>query len=152
MRLSRHHAWRAALVLCLGMIVMDNKMTLLRRHRLWLTLGWAWIALVVYLSHSPRPPEIHMPSGDKIGHIAAYTFLMLWFVQLYQSRSVKFAIALGLGGLGIAIEFAQEQTGYRTFEVADMWADAMGVALGLLLGRTPLATVLRRVEQRILAS
>ncbi len=111
MRLSRHDAWRAALVLCLGMIVMDNKMTLLRRHRLWLTLGWAWIAFVVYLSLSPRPPEIHMLAGDKIGHIAAYTFLMLWFVQLYQSRSVKFAIALGLVGLGIASNLLRNKPG-----------------------------------------
>ena len=106
---------------------MKNKNTFLRYHPWWLALGWAWIALVVYLSLTPRPPEIDVIAGDKIGHVLAYAFLMLWFAQLYRPRPIKFAIALGLVGLGIAIEFAQQQTGYRSFEVADMGADAVGV-------------------------
>ena len=58
---------------------------------------------------------------------------MLWFAQLYRSGPKKRLIALGLIGFGIAIEFAQEQTGYRQFEVADMVADGIGVAMGLAL-------------------
>jgi VanZ family protein len=34
--------------------------------------------------------------------------------------------------LGIALEYAQRATGYRSFEVADMAADALGVAVGWL--------------------
>ncbi len=103
--------------------------------------------MVIYVSLTPHPPEIYGTSGDKIGHTLAYGFLMLWFAQLYRSRPIKFAIALGFVGLGIAIEFAQEQTGYRRFELADMGADAIGVAMGWLLGETALAQVLRGVER-----
>ena len=130
-----------------GVWAMNNENTVLRHHRFWLALGWAWIALVIFLSLMPHPPEIEMRSGDKIGHLLAYAYLMLWFCQLYRARPRKLAIALGLVGLGIAIEFAQEQTGYRAFEWADMVADGMGVALGLLLGETALAHALRQTER-----
>jgi VanZ family protein len=126
---------------------MKNKNTLLRYHALWLGLGWTWIAIVVYLSLTPHPPEIDLTSGDKLGHSMAYAFLMLWFAQLYRARPMKLAIALGLVALGVAIEFAQEQTGYRQFEYADMVADAVGVAIGLLLGETALGYVLRQFER-----
>ena len=126
---------------------MKNNNTILHFHKLWLALGWAWIAWVVYLSLIPEPPGMDGPWWDKIGHSVAYTALMLWFAQLYRDRSKRFWVALGLVGLGIAIEFAQEQTGYRHFEVADMVADAFGVAVGFLLAETPLGNVLRLVER-----
>ena len=48
-------------------------------------------------------------------------------------------IGLGLVALGIALEFAQRMTGIRMFEISDMVAGALGVALGWLLAspRTP---------------
>jgi VanZ family protein len=119
----------------------------LRFHNYWLALGWVWVAYVLYVSLIPEPPGPDGPWWDKIGHTLAYTFLMLWFAQLYVAGRTKLWIALALIGFGIAIEFAQEQTGYRHFEVADMGADAIGVALGWLLGQTPLAQVLRLVER-----
>ena len=128
-------------------MMLENKRAFLRYHGLWLGLGWVWIALVIFLSLTPHPPEIEMTSGDKIGHVLAYTFLMSWFTQLYRTRAKKWSIALGLVALGIAIEFAQEQTGYRQFEVADMVADGIGVAMGLLLGETVLAHALRQAER-----
>lgn len=149
--LSGHRTSRSALVLVRGAIAMKNKNGFLRYHSWWLALGWVWIALVIYLSLTPRPPEIDLIAGDRIGHVLAYAFLMLWFAQLYRPRPIKFAIALGLVGLGIAIEFAQEQTGYRAFELADMGADAIGVATGLGLGETALAKALRQVERRLKA-
>ena len=40
-------------------------------------------------------------------------------------------MGLGLGlALGVALEFMQGWTDYRTFDVADMAADALGVAVG----------------------
>jgi VanZ family protein len=119
----------------------------LRYHGLWLALGWLWIALVIYLSLTPHPPEIHVSGGDKIGHTLAYACLMLWFMQIYQSPSKQLRIAIGFCLLGVAIEFAQEQTGYRAFEYLDMLADAAGVALGLLLGQTALSRMLKIFER-----
>ena len=131
---------------------MKNNNTFLHFHRFWLALGWAWIAWVIYLSLIPEPPGMDGPWWDKIGHSVAYIALMLWFAQLYHPRSTKFWVALGLVALGIAIEFAQEQTGYRHFEIADMVADASGVAVGFLLAETPLGKLLRLVERVLKAS
>jgi VanZ family protein len=129
---------------------MNDKNPRLKFHALWLALGWGWVALVIYLSLTPHPPQINLTSGDKIGHLLAYGGLMLWFAQLYQTFPAKNKIAIGLIGLGIAIEFAQEQTGYRTFEVADMGADAIGVAIGYLLSLTRLTETLRFAERSLL--
>jgi hypothetical protein len=54
---------------------------------------------------------------------------MFWFGQLYVRSAVRLRYALGLVALGIALEFIQDQVG-RDFELADMAADALGVALG----------------------
>jgi VanZ family protein len=125
---------------------MKNNQSFLRFHAFWLALGGLWILGVIYLSLIPEPPGIDGPWGDKLGHAAAYTALMLWFAQLYPIRSNRLWAALGLIALGIAIEFAQEQTGYRKFEVADMFADALGVAVGFILAETPLRRALELVE------
>jgi VanZ family protein len=130
-----------------GGTIMKNNSTFLQFHKFWLALGWGWMAYVLYLSLIPEPPGPDGPWWDKIGHTVSFTFLMLWFAQLFRSRRTKLWIALGLVAFGVAIEFAQEQTGYRHFEAADMGADAIGVAIGLLLAETPLALVLRQVER-----
>ena len=54
---------------------------------------------------------------------------MLWFAFLYRRTPTRAGYALGFVAMGIAIEFIQPCTG-RDFEVADMLADALGVALG----------------------
>jgi VanZ family protein len=54
---------------------------------------------------------------------------MFWFAQLYVRRAVQLRYAIGLILLGIALEFVQAHVG-RDFEVADMVADAIGVAIG----------------------
>ena len=149
MRFSRHPGWRSALVIISGSTIVETQM--LRFQPFWLALGWVWVALVIYLSLTPHPPELSVMSGDKIGHTIAYLFLMLWFAQIYRSLSTRMRIAMGLVILGIAIEFAQEQTGYRRFEVADMGADAIGVAIGWLLSFTPLRETLRLAERIVIS-
>lgn len=54
---------------------------------------------------------------------------MFWFAQLYVRAPVRAAYAVGFVAMGIALEFIQPRFG-RDFEVADMAADAIGVALG----------------------
>lgn len=70
-----------------------------------------------------------MDQADKLGHAFAYAGTMFWFAQLYLGSAVRLRYALGLIALGVALEFIQAQVG-RDFEVADMAADAVGVALG----------------------
>ena len=48
-----------------------------------LILGWALVALIIYLSLTPHPPSIHVAQGDKLGHAFGYPTTMFWFAQLY---------------------------------------------------------------------
>jgi len=111
--------------------------TLLRRW--WHAVGWFGIGLLIYLSLTPQPPEIPVEQGDKIGHSLAYATLMFWWAQLLVGTPERRWLAAALVGLGIALEYVQGWTGWRTFDYFDMLADAVGVALGWLIAcpRTP---------------
>ncbi len=92
--------------------------------------GWLWAAAIVWLSVTPRPPQIDLAQGDKLGHLAAYGTLMVWFALLYPARRTRIACAGAFVALGVALEFVQGALGYRTFDVLDMAANTAGVLLG----------------------
>lgn len=118
----------------------------LRFHTLWLAIGWALVLTVVYLSLTPQPVSIPVEQGDKVGHLAAYAVLMLWFAQLYSPAQRRFMLAVALVALGIGLEFAQLLTETRTFEIADMLADGAGVVIGWLAAPPRTINFLIRVE------
>jgi hypothetical protein len=123
-------AWVRAVVTLAGQTV----------RKTWLGIGWFGVGLVIYLSLTPTPPEVDLGAfTDKWEHMTVYALLMWWFCQLQPSMSGRAATGLGLVGLGISLEFAQRMTGIRMFEISDMAAGAVGVALGWLLAspRTP---------------
>lgn len=99
----------------------------------WSLIGWLGVAMILYLSLMPHPPELDIEQGDKLQHMAAYTVLMGWWAQLGASDRANARVALVILVLGISIEFMQAATGYRTFSYADMVADALGIALGWML-------------------
>ena len=119
----------------------------LRRARLWATWGAAFVALVIYLSVTPDPVRAPTVDGFKTGHIVAYLWLMLWFGQVWPSWRARLVSAALLCGLGVALEYVQRETGYRTFSYADMVDDAIGVAIGLALLVTPLGELLAWAER-----
>src|SRR3954463_9159035 len=98
-------------------------------RRAGLALGWAWVAAIVYLSLMPSPPKVDLEGGDKLGHFFASAVLAYWFCQFYFRRT-RLAYLLAFVAMGVAIEFVQRATGYRSFELADMAANAVGVAAG----------------------
>jgi VanZ family protein len=99
----------------------------------WRAVGWCGVLAVIVLSLIPDAPSLtEYPQEDKLQHILAYFTLMLWFAQIHLERRARLRIALALCAMGVAIEFAQGGTGWRTFSFADMAADAVGVALGWL--------------------
>lgn len=118
---------------------------------LWQTLGWIMVLAIVIGSLAPsRMVEPVLPEwNDKVIHVMAYGIVMFWFGMLDRTLWRQALWALGFVAMGVAIEFAQRETGYRDFEIADMAADAIGVALGWLLARTPAAGAIEWVEQRI---
>jgi VanZ family protein len=98
-------------------------------RRAGLAIGWAAVAVVVYLSLTPAPPDSGIDGGDKLGHFLAYAGLTYWFGRFYFYRTHA-AYALGFCAMGIALEFAQGALGYRSLELADMAANTLGVAAG----------------------
>jgi VanZ family protein len=120
-------------------------------RRLWLVLGWSLVLFVIYLSLTPEPVQVSVDHGDKYGHIFAYAMLMSWFANLYALSGRRMQFAAGFVALGIALEFVQGWTGYRSFEVADMAADAAGVGIGWLLAPPRLPNYLQGVERLFIA-
>lgn len=79
---------------------------------------------------------------DKFVHFAAYGSMAFWFAMLFGGRYRQLGIAIAFAAMGVAIEFLQGLTDYRSFEVADMVANAIGAALGWGLAQTPLKSAL----------
>jgi VanZ family protein len=96
--------------------------------------GWGWAAAIIWLSLTPSPPRVDIAYGDKLGHLAAYGLLMLWFAQLYVARARRIAHAAIFLAMGVGLEFLQGALGIRSYEIADMYANTLGVALGWALG------------------
>lgn len=106
---------------------------MVKLRRIWLALGGIWVATVVYLSLAPHPPEpMQFSNADKLEHALAYSFLMLWFCQVYQQRRSRIIVAGLLVALGIGLEYLQRLTTYRFFDYADMLANSAGVLLSLI--------------------
>ena len=124
-------------------------MNLTRRR--WLGLGFLFVAFVIFESLSPRAIDAGIAAGIKSGHVIAYGWLMLWYAQAYPGARARIGIALALVLMGVALEFAQGMTGYRSFAYADMRDNALGVAIGLALAWTPVGNVLRAVDRKAIA-
>lgn len=113
--------------------------------RLWRSLGWCLIALVVYLSLGPPPPTGGLSHADKLGHTLAYFALMGWWTQL-APRPPRLAVLFLL--MGGTLELAQHWGGQRSGEFLDLAANALGIALGWLNTRL-LPDWLARLEQML---
>jgi len=119
-----------------------------RHRRLWLLLGWGMVFSVFVLSLIPV--DVDLGEGrDKLAHFVAYGSMSFWFAMLFRGRARQLGIAVAFAAMGVGIEFLQKLTDYRTFEVADMIANATGAALGWAAVQTPLANLLDWVERLI---
>ncbi|NCO67346.1 MAG: VanZ family protein [Nitrospirae bacterium CG_4_10_14_0_8_um_filter_41_23] len=117
--------------------------------KLWLSLGWLLIALTVFLSLMPTPPQVmDFYQSDKLEHLFTYTILMLWFAQIYERHSY---LCLGLSfiAMGVSLELLQGLSGFRTFEYSDILANTTGVLFGWLLAKTSMANCLIWIKTRV---
>jgi len=120
----------------------------LRHPRAWLALWWLAVVLVFVACLVPAPELPSVPRGfDKLEHFLAFFLLAASAVQLYATRRALWYAALGLLALGIAIELAQYAfTASRSMDPRDVLADALGVAAGFAIARTPLRDLLLRID------
>jgi hypothetical protein len=119
----------------------------LRWHRAWVALGAAIMAWTLWMALRPDPGiALDFPEGDKLLHATTFVCLMGWWGNVYRQRRGRAWAALGCLAFGIFIEFAQWLDPPRDADVFDVLADSVGIALALLLLRTPLARVLAACE------
>jgi len=128
-------------------VTTDHGMHKFRYAKVWLTLGWLLIVVIVFLSLWPKPPQpLEFEQSDKLSHIIAYMTLMLWFANIYPQRSSQLQISIGFFVMGVCLELFQGMTEYRTFSYTDMLANGIGILLALHLAKTRLATYLLRLD------
>jgi VanZ family protein len=113
-----------------------------------LALWVAAVLLVVIGSLLPAATlmRLHYDSiapNDKIVHFMGYTVLAVVPVALLELLGVGVALAASMIPMGILLEFLQRLVPGRTYEVADMVADSLGVFSGILL-----ALCIRRLFRR----
>ena len=120
----------------------------LKLRFLWLTIGYALVVLVVYLSLTSNPVDMGLsfPYEDKVYHAFAYFILMAWFAQIYHDKFQRNMIALIFVFMGVLLEYIQSFDPNRTAEFGDMIANATGVAIGFYLALTNVKNTLLKIE------
>jgi VanZ family protein len=118
----------------------------LRFPHVWLALGWLFVALALFFSLIPNgiPGTEHL--NDKFMHVCGYLALTLWFTGIYR-RSRYLLIAFGLLIMGILVELLQGAMNVgRMAEVRDVYADGIGIAMGVALALAVVGGWAQRVE------
>ena len=117
----------------------------------WLVIGYALVALVLYLSLTSQPinVKVGLPFVDKFFHAFAYFVLMVWFAQLYHDKFQRYMIALILIIIGVVLEYLQSFDAARMSEFADMVANTTGVVLAFSLTLTRAKNCLISIESWI---
>ena len=111
-------------------------------HKRWIqgfrTVFVITLIAVSYLALTPIEIQQLEGSWDKSNHLAAFITLAFLLDFSTSGNSIKW---LGLAGYGMLIEIAQWFTAYRYFELSDILADCIGIAIYVILrgqlARTP---------------
>ena len=106
----------------------------LRYTRYWLIAGVLVLLAVFVAALIPASgPSIRVYLGfDKWLHLAVFAFLAMWFSGQCTRRGY-WRIAVGLLLFGLIIEACQRMVSYRSGDLHDLVADAVGIALGLVI-------------------
>jgi VanZ family protein len=126
-----------------------NTIPSLRRY--WLLGGIGIVLLLWVLSLIPQPPNFGVKNEDKLFHALAYGGTMWWWGQYWPSMRRRFQLALVFALMGVAVEYVQGWTGWRTFDTHDMIANGIGVLLGWIIVQTPAGSLLSRLTMLAMA-
>jgi len=103
-------------------------------RRFWAWLLAALIVVVAWFAFTPAPPRTLETIWDKLHHALAFTVLAcVAELAAWPRRRHRWEVALGLLAWGGVIELVQSQLPTRSAEWGDLLADAVGIAIGLLL-------------------
>ncbi|MBE0485845.1 VanZ family protein [Marinobacter sp.] len=105
--------------------------TILRMRLLWRAVLVASIAAILYLATTSSSYPIPSAANDKVNHIIAFIELTI-VTRLAWPRLSAYWYVPALLSFGFALEVVQAQLPYRNFSMADVLADAFGIAIGML--------------------
>ena len=104
----------------------------------WLVLTVTFTSIVLALTHIPQeymPSQLQKSGLDKLQHIVAYgtiTFLFIFALKSSPSLLPALLVFFAILAIGIVDEVTQPIVG-RQASLADLAADVIGIAAGLLL-------------------
>jgi len=105
---------------------------LLRLRALWKFALLASIAAILFLATTTGPLPVPSAPSDKVNHLIAFLELTLLMRLGWPQLKPLYFIPLLLG-FGMLIEIVQATLPYRDFSLADVAADAAGIAAGMLI-------------------
>ena len=99
---------------------------------------WRWalgtcMLLVLVLSLLPPSPQLPTTGWDKSNHVLA--FAVLAFLSEHCRPRHNLVALAGLLAYGGLIEVLQSSTPYRAGDSVDLFADAVGLAIGVALAK-----------------
>lgn len=100
----------------------------------WRALLFSSLVLIAVLAWTPGSPLVIGTPSDKLNHLLAFSALGFLAWQAFPAQRVHAYWALL--GFGLLIELVQWYLPTRSAELADLAADALGLALGAVLSRT----------------
>jgi VanZ family protein len=105
---------------------------LLRLRALWQFALLASIAAILFLATTAGPLPVLSAPSDKVNHLLAFLELTLLVRLGWPQLKPLYFVPLLLG-FGMLIEIVQATLPYRDFSLADVTADAAGIAAGMLI-------------------
>ena len=110
----------------------------------WQLVSLVLAVVVTTLALMPSPPQEVSLGWDKLNHTAAFCALAVVWRLAFPGNAWRWVqLAAGLMALGVAIEVAQLFVPGRQADAADLLADALGAAVGMLVAAA-LEWLLRR--------
>ncbi len=103
------------------------------RFSVWLWAFIAWVLAVLVLALLPSPPPMITTGWDKSNHLLAFAVMAGLGCKAFPQRVVS--TLLGLLAYGALIEILQSITPTRSAQWLDLFADILGIFLGLMMIR-----------------
>jgi len=117
----------------------------LRYPRFWLGTSLVILISILVMAVLPSTALPMVGGSDKLTHLVSFVLLMTWFSGMFRFR-LSPLVATGLVAYGILIELLQIPVDYRYAELADVWFDVGGIAIGWLVAAVGFRGWCRKVE------
>lgn len=113
-----------------------------------LLAGVLTMAIIPAIWFWPQDPNKIWSLSDKWLHGVTFAVLALWFSGQY-ARESYWKLVLGLLAFGALIEICQRMIAYRTAEWNDLFADMLGIVVGILIAMVGTGGWSARVEKQL---